>query len=660
MKKILAILLTLVSTIGASQLKVSALPTATTLTGAELVPIVQNSTTVKTTASSISAISNSLNVPYTGATTSVNLGANNINTNNAVNGVQSITSVNGTTTLTLLSPHLLRLTGSASQTVQLPNATTLPLNISYELNNNSTGNLIVVNAGGTNQTTIPSGGVGLLSCQNNSTSNGTWEFHFLIPSNSSFGTSGLAVNGTLTTAGFTSFTSTGVPASGEPNDFNGYFSGSLTGNNYLVRSNLNYSTTANNNAYRVGALLGVVEMNAANTGTIGWSVGCYGVGYVRGTGVTTRNLGGYFIGSNKSTGAGSVIANYAVYAQTENETGYLENNHGLYIKAPAVTGGTVNTNFGAYIATQTTPSVNTSYALYTEGANDLSYFSGNVTVNNGFKANNSGTVTGVLTTTNISGGAALSQSLVLSAGTNTGSSGTGIAIQLQGGNASTVIALSTLHNGNLMIPNNRTIVGLDAGGSQQTLLNWSTGDNLTIQGKQGSTDITINPTSSSKGMTIKSQGRVGFYGTASPTGIIHIGTFGSVSASGAPLKFTVAGSTLMTTPEVGAIETSSVNGALYYTPTTSNRYQIGTVLTATAALNFTNTLAQTSSELTITVTGAAVNDAVAIGEPATVNANSSFSARVTAANTVTVKFNNYSALAIDPASATFKATVIKN
>lgn len=139
------------------------------------------------------------------ATTSVNLGTNNINTNNAVNGVQSVTSINGTTTLTLASPHLLRLTGSASQTIQLPNATTLPLNISYELNNNSLGNLVVVNAGGSIQTTIPSGGVGLISCQNNSTSNGTWEFHFLLPSNAVFGTSGLAITGTLSASNLTTY-----------------------------------------------------------------------------------------------------------------------------------------------------------------------------------------------------------------------------------------------------------------------------------------------------------------------------------------------------------------------------------------------------------------------------------------------------------------------
>lgn len=79
-----------------------------------------------------------------------------------------------------------------------------------------------------------------------------------------------------------------------------------------------------------------------------------------------------------------------------------------------------------------------------------------------------------------------------------------------------------------------------------------------------------------------------------------------------------------------------------------------------AVLNFGNTLAQTSTDLNVTVTGAQLGDAVLLGVPnAAVNANSNYSAWVSAANTVTVRFNNYSAAAIDPASATFKVSVIR-
>jgi hypothetical protein len=78
----------------------------------------------------------------------------------------------------------------------------------------------------------------------------------------------------------------------------------------------------------------------------------------------------------------------------------------------------------------------------------------------------------------------------------------------------------------------------------------------------------------------------------------------------------------------------------------------------TASLNFPNTLAQTSSDLTVTIPGIAVGDFAILSLPAAPNANSSFTTWVSAEDTVTVRFNNYSAAAINPAEATFGITVI--
>ena len=89
-------------------------------------------------------------------------------------------------------------------------------------------------------------------------------------------------------------------------------------------------------------------------------------------------------------------------------------------------------------------------------------------------------------------------------------------------------------------------------------------------------------------------------------------------------------------------------------------YTLAKTLTATASLDFSSTSAQNSADLTITVTGAADGDAVSLGVPnAAVNANTSFSAWVSAANTVTVRFNNYSSGAVDPANGTFRVAVLK-
>lgn len=81
------------------------------------------------------------------------------------------------------------------------------------------------------------------------------------------------------------------------------------------------------------------------------------------------------------------------------------------------------------------------------------------------------------------------------------------------------------------------------------------------------------------------------------------------------------------------------------------------VLSAAAALDFGNILATASADLTITVTGAAVGDSVALGPPAAPDASIVFNAFVSAADTVTVRSFNVGAIAVDQASATFRVTI---
>lgn len=87
------------------------------------------------------------------------------------------------------------------------------------------------------------------------------------------------------------------------------------------------------------------------------------------------------------------------------------------------------------------------------------------------------------------------------------------------------------------------------------------------------------------------------------------------------------------------------------------------VLTNTATLDFASTAAGSKSDLTVTVTGAALNDVVSIGVPngsisATDNVN--FWGWVSAADTVTIRFNNNNTVgAVDPASGTYTVIVSK-
>ena len=83
-------------------------------------------------------------------------------------------------------------------------------------------------------------------------------------------------------------------------------------------------------------------------------------------------------------------------------------------------------------------------------------------------------------------------------------------------------------------------------------------------------------------------------------------------------------------------------------------------LSATATLNFSNTLGGGKEDLTISVTGAAAGDPVVLGVPiAAMATDGVFIAWVSATDVVTVRFANNSGTAIDPASGSFKVFVLK-
>lgn len=143
-------------------------------------------------------------------------------------------------------------------------------------------------------------------------------------------------------------------------------------------------------------------------------------------------------------------------------------------------------------------------------------------------------------------------------------------------------------------------------------------------------------------------------GVTSATARLHLAA-GTATASTAPLKFTSG--TNLTTAEAGAMEFNGTN--LFFSPSTT-RHTVNHGLTGSATLDFPSTTTLLSADLTVTVTGAADGDVVSLGVPnAAVNANTCYTAWVSSANTVTIRFNNYSSGTVNPASGTFKVFVTK-
>lgn len=76
-------------------------------------------------------------------------------------------------------------------------------------------------------------------------------------------------------------------------------------------------------------------------------------------------------------------------------------------------------------------------------------------------------------------------------------------------------------------------------------------------------------------------------------------------------------------------------------------------------LDFASIAAAGTGTLNVTVPGAQVGDAVLLGLPASVNAGLVLNAHVSAADTVTVRAFNITAVAIDPASSGYSVLVFK-
>lgn len=141
-----------------------------------------------------------------------------------------------------------------------------------------------------------------------------------------------------------------------------------------------------------------------------------------------------------------------------------------------------------------------------------------------------------------------------------------------------------------------------------------------------------------------------------PSARLHLPA-GTATAETAPLKLNSG--VVLTTPEAGALEYDGTE--LYATNSTANRTILARVLKGFATLDFPNTTTGSSSDLTITVTGAADGDIISIGVVNALRsvAGTDYRAWVSSANTVTVRFLNTSGADIDPASNVFRVSVTK-
>jgi len=133
--------------------------------------------------------------------------------NNVYIGFTTVTAAAGTTVLTNSSSGWIQVVGTTTQTIQLPNATTLYKGLAYTIANNSTGVVTIKDNASTTIDTVVTGGTSVLVLTANGTSAGSWSAYSYIPASYDFSTS-TANFGTATITNATYNGNTITPAYG--------------------------------------------------------------------------------------------------------------------------------------------------------------------------------------------------------------------------------------------------------------------------------------------------------------------------------------------------------------------------------------------------------------------------------------------------------------
>ena len=236
----------------------------------------------------------------------LNPGIGNMAASKFVPGFTAITSAAGTTVLTASSNYYQNLLGSTTQTFQLPDATTLLVGTTFVFDNDSTGNLTVVdNASGPIET-IPGGASGFVFLANNGTVAGTWRRHAFLPASYDFNN---------TTANFGTATIT-----------NATWNGNTIGTAY-GGTGLTTFSAANNALYSTGATtLTAGTLPVAAGGTAATTFTANGVLYGNGTSPVAATAAGttgeVLVGNTGAAPSWATVSSSLVSSFSAGTTGF--------------------------------------------------------------------------------------------------------------------------------------------------------------------------------------------------------------------------------------------------------------------------------------------------------------------------------------------------
>lgn len=211
------------------------------ITLAKLANLAANSVIANSTGSSATPTAVGMVTAATASTVPIRDSSANIKFNNTVNNLATTATAAGTTTLTVSSAETQQFTGSSTQTVVLPDATTLSVGHSFTITNRSTGAVTVnANGGGLIQT-MAAGSQLTVTAVTVGTTAGTWDAAYSVTAagtvtsvsvTSANGFAGSVATATTTPAITISTTVTGITKGNGTS-----LSAAVAGTDYLAPSN---------------------------------------------------------------------------------------------------------------------------------------------------------------------------------------------------------------------------------------------------------------------------------------------------------------------------------------------------------------------------------------------------------------------------------------
>jgi len=206
---------------------------------AKMANLAANSVIANNTGSSATPTALGLTAAATASTAMLRDTNANTKANSVAVGVTTTATAAGTTTLTVASTQFQQFTGTTTQTVVLPDATTLVTGQTYIIANKSTGAVQVNANGGGGIVSVTAGDWAIITLITNGSAAGTWDSHLALSSTSAGLTSSNFVtretpSGTVNGSN-TTFTLANTPTAGTEQVFlNGILQEPGAGNDYTI------------------------------------------------------------------------------------------------------------------------------------------------------------------------------------------------------------------------------------------------------------------------------------------------------------------------------------------------------------------------------------------------------------------------------------------